>query len=493
MREKGLFSEKSADEINALGVFGHCADFHKVPDEYNRGKEAEGDEGHQQLGNTLASVTGEEVVDAEGAKENGQQNVGDSGFGHISVWVGLFFYWENPAPGVIPGRDLKWNQNRGLLAQHFSALLEQLGAGSVNLGAGEFVDGQTLNDAVGAVRIGAGGLGADDAGGQTVLGAVGVGSHGEPVALGGGGGQVLHSHQGGVGCGGSGGKAAGLDDGGAALLHGLDEVGLEPFDVGDDLGHGLATNLGVGEVRVLGGGVVAPDGHVGHLGHVHTGLGSQLALGAVFIELGHGEEVLLGQTGSVVQGDEAVGVAGVAHHEHAAAGGGVLGDSLALAHEYLAVDGEQVLALHTGLAGHGTHQHAPVGILESHSGIIGSHDFLHQREGAVLELHHHALQLLQAGGDFEELQNHGLISTQHLTSCNAEQKGIGNVAGGAGHGHSYGFLHNAEYFMQYLIRVNPKVCVGLLRSHFFEENEKIFKYSFVFEYACKRLLCIGIC
>ena len=53
-----------------------------------------------------------------------------------------------------------------LLAQHFSALLELLGAGSVELGAGELVDGQTLNDALGAVRVGADGLGVDDVGGQ---------------------------------------------------------------------------------------------------------------------------------------------------------------------------------------------------------------------------------------------------------------------------------------------------------------------------------------
>lgn len=45
-------------------------------------------------------------------------------------------------------------------------LLELLGAGSVDLGEGELVDGQTLNDAVGAVRVGADGLGVDDVGGQ---------------------------------------------------------------------------------------------------------------------------------------------------------------------------------------------------------------------------------------------------------------------------------------------------------------------------------------
>jgi hypothetical protein len=95
-----VFWGKSADEINALGIFGHRADFHEIPDENNRGKEAEGDEGHQQLGNTFASVTGIEVVDAEGAKEDSQHNVGESGFRHVDV-CGLCL--KNPAPGCFQG------------------------------------------------------------------------------------------------------------------------------------------------------------------------------------------------------------------------------------------------------------------------------------------------------------------------------------------------------------------------------------------------------
>ena len=41
----------------------------------------------------------------------------------------------------------------------------------------------------------------------------------------------------------------------------------EPLLVGDDVGGGLAADPGVGEVGVLRGRVVAPDGHVGDVGH----------------------------------------------------------------------------------------------------------------------------------------------------------------------------------------------------------------------------------
>ena len=56
--------------------------------------------------------------------------------------------------------------------------------------------------------------------------------------------------------------APGLDDGRAPLLHGRDEVVLEPGLVVDHLGGVLAADLGVEEVGVLGGRVVAPDRHL---------------------------------------------------------------------------------------------------------------------------------------------------------------------------------------------------------------------------------------
>ena len=56
-------------------------------------------------------------------------------------------------------------------------------------------------------------------------------------------------------------RAARLDDRGAALLHGRDELLLDPRLV-DEIARGLAVDLGVEHVGVLRGRVVAPDRHV---------------------------------------------------------------------------------------------------------------------------------------------------------------------------------------------------------------------------------------
>src|SRR5260221_9455975 len=54
-------------------------------------------------------------------------------------------------------------------------------------------------------------------------------------------------------------EPASFDDGGAALLDGLDERSLKPALVVDYLCGGPPRDQGVGVVRELGGGVIAPD------------------------------------------------------------------------------------------------------------------------------------------------------------------------------------------------------------------------------------------
>ena len=154
-------------------------------------------------------------------------------------------------------------------------------------------------------------------------------------------------------------RAPRLDDGRTALLHGGDEVAVQPVGVGDDLGGRLAADQGVVEVGELGGGVVAPDRHVGDVAHGHAGLAGQLRLGPVLVEAGHGEPAVGRDLGRVGPGDEAVRVAGVADHEDAHVGRGVRRDGLALRLEDAAVDAEQVAALHARLAGHRAHEQRP--------------------------------------------------------------------------------------------------------------------------------------
>jgi hypothetical protein len=89
-----------------------------------------------------------------------------------------------------------------------------------------------------------------------------------------------------------------------------------------------------------------------------------------------------------------------------------------------------------------TDQQRVVGVLEGGHRVAVRLHAGQQREGAVVDLHHHALQrLLRAfGGHFQQLQDHRLVLAEHFARSDAEQQGIADLAGGAGHGHADGFL-----------------------------------------------------
>ena len=161
-----------------------------------------------------------------------------------------------------------------------------------------------------------------------------------PIPLGGGLSDRSHAIDNGVGGAGGTGKSARLNDRRAALLHGADKFAFEPFSIIDGLGGRRAVNLCVGKIRVLRGGVIAPNAEVGNATHWHAGLLRELRLGAVFVQTRHGKEPVVGHVRRVVHGDQAVRVAGVADHQHARIAGGVVIDGLALAGKNLAVNAE---------------------------------------------------------------------------------------------------------------------------------------------------------
>jgi hypothetical protein len=142
--------------------------------------------------------------------------------------------------------------------------------------------------------------------------------------------------------------------------------------------------------------------------------------------------------------------------------------ALALLDEDLGVVHQQVLALHAGAARLGADQQGVVGILESNAGIAGANDASEQREGAVIEFHHHALErgLGLLGGMLEQLQDHGLILAQHVAGGNTEDCGITDLAGGAGHCDTNGgFCH----FLNSCFRLNGWVEIairGVARARF---------------------------
>ena len=173
-----------------------------------------------------------------------------------------------------------------------------------------------------------------------------------------------------------------------------------------------------------------------------AGLGGDLRQRAVVVQAQHGGEVLARQVRRALHRDVGVGVGRVADHQHLDVAGSDGVQRLALRGEDLRVGRQQVLALHAGAARTGADQQRVVGILEGGHRVAVRFHAGQQREGAVLEFHHHALERLLCllVRDLQQLQDDGLVLAQHLAGGDAEQQGVADLAGGAGNGNAHGFL-----------------------------------------------------
>ena len=147
-----------------------------------------------------------------------------------------------------------------------------------------------------------------------------------------------------------------------------------------------------------------------------------------------------GHLGRVGAGDQAVRVAGVADDQDAHVGGGVLGDGPALRLEDAAVDAEEVAALHARLAGDGADEERPRRAVEGGLEVRGGDDVVHQREGAVVDLHDDALEHPHGRLDLEQAQHDRLVLAEELARGDAEQERVADLAGGAGDGDVEGGL-----------------------------------------------------
>ena len=173
---------------------------------------------------------------------------------------------------------------------------------------------------------------------------------------------------------------------------------------------------------------------------MRTGLACELRLGAVLVEAGHREEVFGRHAAGGTQGDEGVGVARVTDDEDLDGLLGVACDGFALTDEDLAVDAEQVLALHAVLARDRADEQAPIGVLEAFVEVAGGDDVGEQRERAVLEFHHHAGEGVETGSDFDKVEGDRLVGAEDGAGGEAEDGGVTDVAGGAGDGDANGGL-----------------------------------------------------
>lgn len=255
--------------------------------------------------------------------------------------------------------------------------------------------------------------------------------------------QIAHVVDEGVGGGGGGGGSARGDNGGSALADFFAEFAFEPGAVGDDGFGGAALDFGVAEGGEHRGTVVAEDENVRNGRGGDAGFFGEHRLRAVLVEADHGGEAVGRKAAGHAGGDHAIGVRGISDHGDAGVAGGDLVDDPALGGENFSVVCEKVGALHAGSAGLGADEQAPVRVAEGRLGVVGENHFLKQRKRAVVEFHGHAFEGLHGffDGNLEELENDGLVGTEHRARGDAWEEGVGDLTGGPGDGYANGCFH----------------------------------------------------
>ena len=166
--------------------------------------------------------------------------------------------------------------------------------------------------------------------------------------------------------------------------------------------------------------MVAPHAQAVDTAHGAAGFEGDLAQGAVVVEAQHGGEIARGQVGRGFHGDIGVGVGGVAHHEHFHVAVGHLVQRGALRGEDVGIGVQQVGPLHAFAARACADQNSDFRILKRSFGIAGGKHIGQQREGAVLQLHNHALHGLLRLWQIEQLQDNGLVCAEHVSSGDAK-------------------------------------------------------------------------
>ena len=111
--------------------------------------------------------------------------------------------------------------------------------------------------------------------------------------------------------------------------------------------------------------------------------------------------------------------------------------------EDLAVVLEEIGAFHAGAARLGADEQAPVGVFESDGGVGGLDNAFEQRKGAVVEFHGDAFERFKGFFDrgLDELQDDRLVRAEHGAGSDPEEKGVTNLAGGAGNCDTDGIFH----------------------------------------------------
>ena len=137
--------------------------------------------------------------------------------------------------------------------------------------------------------------------------------------------------------------------------------------------------------------MISPDDDFVNLVDGGTNLFTENALSTTLIEASQSSEVLLGDRGGKVGGNECVGVGGVSNNAnfHGLLGNLVKGFSLSL--ENFGISSEEITTLHSGATGTGTNKDSNIDVLEAEERVSGGNNLVNEGVSTIVEFHNESL------------------------------------------------------------------------------------------------------
>ena len=136
----------------------------------------------------------------------------------------------------------------------------------------------------------------------------------------------------------------------------------------------------------------------------------------------------------------------------------------ALYFENFGVGVQQVGAFHALRTRARTNQQSDVGIFEGNFGVVCREDVVKERESAILHFHDHAAQCLLRLRQVEQLQDNGLVASEHNAAGDTEQGSVGNLACGAGNGDSDGGLKRHIFPFEVVVLLDLRIITALSKG-----------------------------
>lgn len=185
--------------------------------------------------------------------------------------------------------------------------------------------------------------------------------------------------------------------------------------------------------------MISPNDYVLNSDHFTRGLRCNLAYSSVLIKSCEGTEVFGGNVRCISRANQSIGVCWVSYYNDSC---GWLCNSiedLALRSKNCGICLEQISSIHTRTSWSSSYQDCKVSIFKAHFWICSRNYAVNKRVGTVIQLQDDAIENVLSLGQFEQLEDHPLVWTKHITLSDKMIQIAANLASCSSHGYSHRF------------------------------------------------------